>query len=81
MGREAQRIRADVLSGKRRKTSGGLTAADLTRNKDGRIVSRKVSQQAKKNKNLPDRYLKNPPAPRFGSKYRKKVQRALRSAR
>ena len=81
MGKEAQRVRAEVLSGKRKKTSGGLTASDLTRNKDGRIVSKRMSRQAKKNRNLPERYLKNPPAPRFGSRYRKKVERALKSSR
>jgi len=41
--------RRQVLSGKVKKTQGGLTADKLTRNKNGKIVSKKASQRAKRN--------------------------------
>ena len=41
--------RSVVLRGTKAKTSGGLTAKDLTRSKSGKIVSRKASLRAKKN--------------------------------
>merc|ERR1719321_1844957 len=37
-----------VLKGKKEKTRGGLTAKDLTKNKYGKIVSKKASAKAKK---------------------------------
>ena len=44
--------RAEVMHGTARRTSGGLTKGDLKYNKSGRIVSKKKSQQAKKDKRL-----------------------------
>jgi hypothetical protein len=44
--------RLEVWRGTRAKTSGGLTKADLTRNKRGKIVSKKKSQQAGSQNNL-----------------------------
>merc|ERR1712124_85841 len=38
-----------VLRGTKEKTVGGLTKSDLTRNKYGKIVSKKQSAQGKKN--------------------------------
>merc|ERR1711968_342311 len=38
-----------VLRGKKEKTVGGLTAKDLIKNKFGRVVSKKMSAQNKKN--------------------------------
>merc|ERR1719247_850910 len=40
--------KAMVLRGSKAKTVGGLTAKDLTRNKSGKIVSKKQSAQSKK---------------------------------
>merc|ERR1719240_1622959 len=40
--------KAVVLRGNKEKTASGLTKKDLTRNKEGRIVSKKRSAQAKK---------------------------------
>merc|ERR1719265_1173365 len=37
-----------VLRGSKAKTSGGLTAKDLIKNKHGRVVSKKQSAQGKK---------------------------------
>merc|ERR1712176_40051 len=37
-----------VLRGSREKTSGGLTKAQLTKNKSGKVVSKKASERAKK---------------------------------
>merc|ERR1712054_479572 len=37
-----------VLSGRKLKTSGGLTKADLKLNKNGKVVSKKQSDNAKK---------------------------------
>ena len=44
--------RQDVWFGRRAKTSGGLTKADLTKNKRGKIVSKKKSSQADSQNNL-----------------------------
>ena len=44
--------RAEVFHGKAYKTSGGLLKKDLRKNKHGRIVSKKASQRAKKEKRL-----------------------------
>jgi hypothetical protein len=44
--------RAQVMHGTAKHTSGGLTKGDLKYNKYGRIVSRKKSQKAKKEKRL-----------------------------
>merc|ERR1719474_1659485 len=40
--------KSQVFSGRREKTSGGLTKATLTRSKSGKIVSKARSQRAKK---------------------------------
>ena len=44
--------RAQVMHGTAQHTSGGLTKGDLKYNKYGRIVSRKKSTKAKKDKRL-----------------------------
>jgi hypothetical protein len=44
--------RAQVMHGSAHHTSGGLTKGDLKYNKHGRIVSRKKSAKAKKEKRL-----------------------------
>jgi hypothetical protein len=44
--------RAQVMHGTAHHTSGGLTKGDLKYNKYGRIVSRKKSMKAKKEKRL-----------------------------
>ena len=44
--------RAEVCHGTAKKTSGGLMKKDLKMNKRGRIVSRKMSDRAKKEKRL-----------------------------
>lgn len=44
--------RAEVFHGKAFKTSGGLLKKNLRKNKHGRIVSKKASQRAKKEKRL-----------------------------
>lgn len=44
--------RAQVHHGTAYKTSGGLTKGDLVKNKNGRIVSRKVQATAKRQKHL-----------------------------
>ena len=44
--------RAQVMHGTANHTSGGLTKGDLKYNKYGRIVSRKKSMKAKKDKRL-----------------------------
>merc|ERR1719228_106298 len=43
------RARFSVFSGRKEKTVGGLTKANLTKNKEGRVVSKKASVSAKKN--------------------------------
>ena len=42
----------DVWEGKAKETSGGLKKKDLIKNKRGRIVSKKRSMSAKKNKSI-----------------------------
>merc|ERR1739843_83138 len=42
--------KAAVLKGKKAKTVGGLTAEKLTKNKAGKVVSKKSSARGKKNK-------------------------------
>ena len=44
--------RSEVWRGLRKKTSGGLTKANLTKNKRGKIVSKKKSEQASSQNNL-----------------------------
>jgi len=44
--------RAQVHHGTAYKTSGGLTKGDLVKNKNGRIVSKKVQATAKKQRHL-----------------------------
>ena len=44
--------RAKVWHGNLDKTSGGLKKEDLMMNSNGKIVSKKASKAAKKNKNL-----------------------------
>lgn len=53
-GSHVKRIgsRAQVMHGTAHHTSGGLTKGDLKMNKWGRIVSRKKSMKAKKEKRL-----------------------------
>ena len=52
--------RAEVFHGNAKKTSGGLTKSDLEKNKNGRIVSKKLAALAKKSikKNLFDKGYK-----------------------
>ena len=45
--------RIQVWRGVKKKTRGGLSKADLTKNKYGKIVSKKASSAAKKKTNLP----------------------------
>jgi len=52
MHEQAIGSRAQVMHGTAHHTSGGLTKADLKMNKWGRIVSRKKSAKAKKEKRL-----------------------------
>ena len=44
--------RAEVFHETAKHTSGGLTKDDLIQNKQGRIVSKKMSEMAKKEKRL-----------------------------
>ncbi len=44
--------RAEVWHGNAKKTSGGLLKENLIQNKHGRIVSKKMSERAKKEKRL-----------------------------
>ena len=44
--------RAQVMHGRAESTTGGLTKKDLKYNKWGRIVSRRMSESAKKDKRL-----------------------------
>ena len=48
----SSRQRSEVFAGTRKRTSGGLTKADLTKNKRGKIVSKKKSEQASSQNNL-----------------------------
>ena len=49
---KARGSRAEVMHGTARRTSGGLTKEKLRYNKQGRIVSKKKSARAKKDKRL-----------------------------
>merc|ERR1712061_753754 len=44
-----KRAKAAVFRGRKEKTVGGMTKASLTKNKNGRIVSKAASQRAKRN--------------------------------
>ena len=44
--------RAQVMHGNAKQTAGGLKKKDLKYNKQGKIVSKKMSQRAKKEKRL-----------------------------
>merc|ERR1712174_3004 len=46
---KGKRARAAVFSGSKEKTLSGMTKANLTKSKTGRIVSKKRSERAKKN--------------------------------
>ena len=48
----SQPERVLVYEGKKLKTKGGLTKADLVKNSRGRIVSKKMSELARKRSNL-----------------------------
>merc|ERR1719226_132000 len=48
------RAKSSVFSGKKQKTVGGLTKESLTKNRNGKIVSKKQSANAKK------RYARSP---------------------
>merc|ERR1712114_129230 len=45
---KGKRAKSSVFRGTKAKTSGGLKKSDLVRNKAGKIVSRKASENAKK---------------------------------
>merc|ERR1719397_1128425 len=45
---KGSRAKASVFSGRKEKTSGGVTKAGLVKNKSGRVVSKKMSAQGKK---------------------------------
>merc|ERR1712215_402614 len=45
---KGKRGKSSVFRGTKAKTSGGLKKSDLVRSKSGRIVSRKLSENAKK---------------------------------
>jgi outer membrane biosynthesis protein TonB len=51
-GRGSSKQRIEVWRGQREKTSGGLTRDQLTKNKRGKIVSKKKSNQASNENNL-----------------------------
>ena len=61
-----QKERLRVWKGELKKTAGGLTKADLIKNKRGRIVSKKKSLSAKSSNNL-DKWLRKP-GDSFGGK-------------
>merc|ERR1719209_828377 len=46
---KGSRAKSSVFSGRKEKTSGGVTKAGLVKNKAGKIVSKKMSAQGKKN--------------------------------
>merc|ERR1719367_1181830 len=46
---KGKRGKSSVFRGTKAKTSGGLKKSDLVRNKRGKVVSRKASENAKKN--------------------------------
>merc|ERR1712165_639675 len=43
------RARSAVFSGRKEKTTSGLKKTDLTKNKNGKVVSKKASARSKKN--------------------------------
>merc|ERR1719510_2027618 len=45
---KGKRAKSSVFRGTKAKTSGGLKKSDLCRNKNGKVVSRKASEAAKK---------------------------------
>merc|ERR1719187_1328577 len=45
---KGSRAKSSVFSGRKQKTSGGLTKEGLTKNKTGRVVSKKASARARK---------------------------------
>merc|ERR1719356_2159267 len=49
---KGKRAKAAVFSGKKAKTSGGLTKDGLIRNKNGKVVSKKMSAAAKKRNSI-----------------------------
>merc|ERR1712014_24348 len=46
---KAKRARASVFNGRKEKTVGGMTKANLVKNKKGKIVSKAASLRAKRN--------------------------------
>merc|ERR1712108_62293 len=51
---KGSRAKSSVFSGRKQKTTSGLTKDGLTKNKNGKVVSKKMSAQSKK------RYAKSP---------------------
>merc|ERR1719391_1002970 len=51
---KGSRARSSVFSGRKQKTSGGLTKEGLTKNKNGKVVSKKASARSRK------AYTRNP---------------------
>merc|ERR1719178_662833 len=47
---KGKRAKSSVFRGTKAKTSGGLTKAGLTKNKRGKVVSKKMSARAKSSK-------------------------------
>merc|ERR1719493_137480 len=45
---KGSRAKSSVFSGRKQKTSGGLTKEGLTKNRNGKVVSKKMSAVAKK---------------------------------
>merc|ERR1711971_110814 len=48
---KGKRAKSSVFRGTKVKTSGGLKKSDLTKNKNGKVVSKKASLKAKNSKN------------------------------
>merc|ERR1719382_1159106 len=46
---KGSRAKSSVFSGRKEKTSGGVTKAGLVKNKKGKVVSKKMSANGKKN--------------------------------
>ena len=67
--------RAKVWHGTAKKTSGGLTKKDLKKNKHGRIVSKRMSNTAKKQNRLKDFKTKKGTFKLFKKKKNKKQRR------
>jgi hypothetical protein len=71
--------RAQVMHGSAESTTGGLTKKDLKYNKWGRIVSRRMSESAKKGKRL-EKYGYTAKKGKFGAvKTRKRASKKNRS--